>query len=242
MKLHNAVALVTGANRGIGKQLVLSLLARGARRVYVAVRNPAQAEVVVAHDPARLIAVPLDVSVPTQVAAAAGLAGDVTLVINNAGVLASYDLLAAAPDQLRRDLDVNYLGALAVARAFAPILERARPRGALANVLSIASLAGMPALGGYSASKAAAWSMTQALRAQLRARGVDVHAVFPGPVDTEMVSHMEMAKAAPDAVAEAILDGIERGDEDIAPDPTSAQLVASWTAGPKDVERQFAAM
>jgi NAD(P)-dependent dehydrogenase (short-subunit alcohol dehydrogenase family) len=242
MNLDNAVALVTGANRGIGKELVLALLARGARRVYVAARDLAQTAPLVARAPARLVAVPLDVTIPAQVAAAARVASDVTLVINNAGVLASYDLLAAAPDQLQRDLDINYLGALAIARAFAPVLEQARPRGALANVLSVAALAGMPGLGGYSASKAAAWSMTQALRSQLRSRGVDVHAVFPGPVDTEMVRHMDLVKAAPDAVALAILEGIERGDEDIAPDATSAQLVASWRAAPKDVERQFAAM
>jgi NAD(P)-dependent dehydrogenase (short-subunit alcohol dehydrogenase family) len=241
MNLDDTVALVTGANRGIGKQLALALVGRGARRVYVAARDRAQAEQVAAQDP-RLVAVGLDVTDPAQVEAAAALAGDVALLINNAGILASYDLLTAARADLQRDLDINYLGALAMARAFAPILERARPRGALVNVLSVASLAGMPGLGGYSASKAATWSMTQALRAQLRPRGVDVHAVFPGPVDTEMVRHLDLPKAAPEAVALAILDGIARGDDDIAPDAMSAAIVAAWQAGPKDVERQFATM
>lgn len=242
MKLDKSVAFVTGANRGIGKALVAELLARGASRVYAAARDLAQAEAVVALDPTRVVAVKLDVTSPDQVAAAAAKAGDVTILFNNAGLLGAYGLLDTPPAQLQREFDTNFFGSLAVTRAFLPALERAAGRAAIVNLLTVVSLASMPALGGYSASKAAAFSMTQALRADLKKKRIDVHAVFPGPVDTDMSKDITLPKTSADAVARAILDGVARGDEDILPDPMSADVFSKWAASPKDVERMFGSM
>lgn len=137
-------------------------------------------------------------------------------------------------------MQTNYFGTLAVTRAFVPTLERSG--GAIANVLTVASLASMAPLGGYSASKAAALSLTQAVRAELAPRGVRVHAVFPGPVDTDMSRAITLPKASPESVAEAILDGLARGDDDIFPDAMARQVASVWQGAPKEVERMFAAM
>jgi NAD(P)-dependent dehydrogenase (short-subunit alcohol dehydrogenase family) len=236
MKIENAVALVTGANRGIGKALVDALLAAGAKKVYAAARDPKQ---VAAND--RVVPVKLDVTDPRDVAALAERAPDVTLLINNAGVFGSTALLAGAKADFERDLATNVFGTLAVTQALAPTIERAGG-GAVANVLSVVSLASMPGFAGYSATKAAAFSVTQGLRAELRAKGIAVHAVFPGPVDTDMTKAIPIAKATPESVAKAIVDGIARGDEDIAPDAMARDVLAAWQRDPKGLERQFASM
>lgn len=233
MKLQDSVVLVTGANRGLGEALVRGLLARGAKKVYAAARDP---KTITASE--RVTPIALDVTDPDQVAAAAARTEGVTLVINNAGSLASYGVLAASMEQLETDLRVNATGPLLVARAFAPQLEQRG--GAIVNVLSVVSLANMPSIGGYSASKAAAFSLTQALRGDLAPKGVAVFAAFPGPIDTQMVAHMPMVKTSPDAVAKAILDGVEAGQLDIAPDPMAAQAWAGWTQDPQALARQFA--
>ena len=242
MKLEDSVALVTGANRGLGRALVQSLLERGARRVHAAARTAEAAAALRALDPDRVSPLVLDVTDPAQVAAAAAAASDVQVLINNAGSLASYAVLGAEPDAVRRDMDVNFFGVLALARAFAPALSRAAEAGeaALVNVLSVVSLGSMPAVGGYSASKAAAWSLTQSLRGELGARGVRVHAVFPGPIDTDMIRSMGMPKTSPADVARALLDGVAAGTEDIAPDPMSAGMLATWQHDPRAVARQLA--
>lgn len=241
MKMQDAVALVTGANRGIGKALVSELLARGARRVYAAARDPRTLEGLVATGNDRVAPLRIDITAPDQIEAAARLAPDVTVLFNNAGRLGAYNLLTTPVAELERELATNFFGSLAMTRAFLPALERA-PGGALVNVLTVVSLASMPALGGYSASKAAAFSMTQALRAELRARHVAVHAAFPGPVDTDMVRHFDMPKTSAEDVARAIVEGVERGEEDICTDPMSRQVFDAWIRGPKDLERQFGSM
>lgn len=242
MKIQDSIALVTGSNRGLGRSLVTSLLERGARKVVAAARDGAAAEALRSLDPARVQPLALDVTDPAQIAAAVRAAGDVSLLINNAGSLASYSVLAAEPGDVRKDLEVNFFGVLSLARAFAPVLERAAAGGgaAMVNVLSVVSLASMPPLGGYSASKAAAWSLTQSLRGELGVKGVRVHAAFPGPIDTDMVRTFEMTKTSPSDVARAILDGVEAGAEDIAPDPMSAGVLATWQKDPAAVARQFA--
>jgi len=163
------------------------------------------------------------------------------VLINNAGVLASYNVLTSTREQLAEDFAINAFGVLAVTKALLPALERAAAGGeaALANVLSVVSLASMPALGGYSAAKAAAYSITQALRGELAAKRIAVHAVFPGPIDTDMTRTFEMAKTSPEAVAQAIIDGIERGVEDIYPDPASRDMFATWQRDLKQLERQL---
>jgi NAD(P)-dependent dehydrogenase (short-subunit alcohol dehydrogenase family) len=236
MKIKDTIALVTGANRGLGRALVSELLARGARRVYAAGRDLRA----IPEDP-RVVPLRLDVTDAAQVEAAAAAAADVRLLVNNAGSLASMSVLGSSREALQRDLDVNYHGALNVARAFAPALAAA-PSGdaAIVNVLAIVSLASMPGIGGYSASKAAAWSLTQALRAELRAKGVRVHAAFPGPIDTDMTRGLELPKASAADVARGILDGVEAGQDDIAPDPMSADVLATFLRSPRELERSFA--
>ena len=241
MKISNATVLVTGANRGIGLALVRALLDAGASRVYAAARNTDQLAKAVSADPARVVPVQLDVTDAVSVDAAARTVGGVDILVNNAGAAFFGNLLDMPIDQVKRDLDVNYLGTLRVVRAFAPLFREGR-EGAVVNLLSVVSIASAPGLGGYSASKAAAWSMTQAIRATLAGRGVSVHGVYPGPVDTDMAKDIPMDKTPPDAVARAIVSGIEAGDEDIFPDPMALQVAAGWKQDHKAVERQFAGM
>jgi NAD(P)-dependent dehydrogenase (short-subunit alcohol dehydrogenase family) len=236
MQLHNTIAFVTGANRGIGRALVTALLARGAKKVYAGARDPDTARY---SDP-RVIPVKLDITDPAQVRAAAAVASDTRLLVNNAGVLASGSVLTAEPAQLQRDLDVNVHGPLAMVQAFAPHLVA--NQGAIANILSAVALANMPAVGGYSASKAAAWSITQALRGELGSKGVRVHAVFPGPVETEMSKSIDLPKAQPSDVANTILDGIAADRLDIAPDAMAADALATYLRDPALLARQFAGL
>jgi NAD(P)-dependent dehydrogenase (short-subunit alcohol dehydrogenase family) len=244
MKFENAVVLVTGANRGLGRALVEASLKAGARRVYAGARDPKTLTDVVAQNAGRVEALALDITSADSLTKAAARASDVTLLINNAGVLASFGLLTSSAEAIAQDFATNFFGTVAASKAFLPALERAAARGeaALVNVLSVVSLANMPALGGYSASKAAAASITQALRGDLAKRQIGVHGVFAGPIDTDMVKAMEMAKTSPAEVARAIVEGVERGDEDIFPDVMSRQLSAMWREDPKQLERQLAGM
>jgi NAD(P)-dependent dehydrogenase (short-subunit alcohol dehydrogenase family) len=235
MQIENATALVTGANRGIGRALVQALLDAGVRRVYAAARDP---DAIAATDP-RVVRVRLDVTDAASVAALAAAAPDVTLAISNAGTLDFGGPLEITDASIQRQFAVNFFGPLHVAQALAPALER--NHGALANVLTIVALASMPGLAGYNASKAALWSMTQSLRGALGGRGVAVHAVFPGPIDTDMAAEITLPKTSPADTAKAILAGIAAGNEDIFPDPMSQQVYAAWKQDHKAVEKQFAA-
>jgi NAD(P)-dependent dehydrogenase (short-subunit alcohol dehydrogenase family) len=239
MRISSSVVLVTGANRGLGSALVAEALARGAKRVYAAARRLETLERARALAPERVVPLELDVTRQDSVERAAALAGDVTLLVNNAGVLASLDVLKAGEEQLRADMDVNYFGPLRLARAFEPVLARATAAG-IVNVLSVVSLASMPALGGYSASKAAAHSLTQSLRGQLQPRGLRVFAAFPGPIDTDMIKDFDLPKTSPEAVAAAILDGVEADLPDIYPDEASRRFSRVWQSDPRALEQQFA--
>lgn len=239
MKIEQSVVLVTGANRGIGRSFVHALIAAGAKKVYAAARAVSTLEGVTA-DP-RIVPVKLDVTSEEDVRALAARAVDVTLVVNNAGVLDVGGVLEAPLRAFERNFATNFYGPLAVSRAFAPVIEE-NGGGAIVNMHTLLALASMPGLGVYNASKAAAWSVTQSMRASLAARGVAVHGVFPGPVDTDMVKALQMPKANADDVARAVVQGIARGDEDIFPDPMSASLYEAWRKDHKAVEKQFAAM
>jgi NAD(P)-dependent dehydrogenase (short-subunit alcohol dehydrogenase family) len=241
MKIKGSVVLVTGANRGLGKALVEKLLAAGAARVYATARNPAQLEAVVARDRARVVPLRLDTTNPEDVAAVAKSAHDVNLLVNNAGVLSSANVLTTPRARIDADFATNVFGMLEVTKALLPAIERAG-HGAIVNVLTVVSLSSMPGLGGYCASKAAAYSVTQALRGELASKGIAVHAVFPGPVDTDMSREITLPKTSADVVAQAIVDGIERGDEDILPDPMAQQVFGKWSQNPKEIERMFGAM
>lgn len=234
------VAVVTGAARGIGRALVGELLSRGARKVYAVGRSDGILQSFAAQA-GKVVPLIADVSSPEQVRRIAAQSQDATLVFSNAGVLDFGSILETSDEVIERNLATNLFGQLNVARAYAPVLER-NGRGHLVNLLTVVALASMPALAPYNLSKAAAWSMTQSLRADLGKRGVQVHAVFPGPVDTDMAAAITFPKTSPSEVARAILDGIDAGQEDIFPDPMSRNLQATWSRDPKAVERNFGAM
>jgi NAD(P)-dependent dehydrogenase (short-subunit alcohol dehydrogenase family) len=236
MKIEGSVALVTGANRGLGKAIVTALVEAGAAKVYAAARDERK---IVADCP-RVVPLALDVTKPEQIALAAKVASDVTLLINNAGVLNSLNVLTTSQAEIDADFHTQVHGTLSVIKGFLPVLERARDGATIVNVLSLVSLASFPALGGYSVSKAAAYSMTQALRPELKAKHIDVLAALPGLVDTDMVRHFQMPKASPADVARGLLAGVARGDEEIFPDPMAQQMGALWNKSHKEYERAFA--
>ena len=225
--------LVTGANRGLGQALVEEALRRGAKRVYAGTRRE------FSHSDERVVAVALDVTDEDQIQRAAGQVESLDVLINNAGV-AIYDDLSER-DVLERHLAVNLFGPWGVTRAFLPLLTRTN--GAVVNVLSTAAAAAVPVIPAYSASKAAAWSLSQSLRALVAPRGISVHAVIAGPMDTEMSREVPVAKASTESVARAILDSVQAGEDDIFPDPVSATLADSWRTGAvKVMERQNAVL
>ena len=236
MKIEGSVALVTGANRGLGKALVEALVEAGAAKVYAAARDARQ----ISAGGARVIPLALDTTKPEQIAAAAKTAGDVTLLINNAGALNAHNVLTMGPAELEADFRTNVVGTLDVIKGFLPVLERAPGGATIVNVLSLAALGSFPPLGGYSASKAAAYSITQALRPELRARRIEVLAVLPGPIDTDMVRDLAMPKTSPADTARGLLAGVARGDEEIFPDPMAEQMSALWNKSHKEYERAFA--
>ena len=225
--------LVTGANRGIAQALVTEALSRGAARVYAGTRRP------YAHPDPRVTVLPLDITDDGQVRAAAVQVGSLDILVNNAGTFEFDDL--SNREALERHLAVNLFGAYSVTQAFLPSLIASG--GAIVNNVSIAALAPIPVTPAYSLSKAAAFSLTQSLRMLLARQGVRVHAVLTGPVDTDMVRDLDIPKSAPQAVAQGIFDAVEKGEEDIFPDPLSAALADAWHAGPdKALERQNAAL
>jgi NAD(P)-dependent dehydrogenase (short-subunit alcohol dehydrogenase family) len=233
MTVTDRAVLVTGANRGIGQALVEEALRRGARRVYAGTRQP------LTHADQRVTPLTLDVTSAAQTEAAVESVDSLDLLINNAG-LALYDDLSD-PAALEEHLAVNLFGTYGVTRAFLPLLTRSQ--GAIANVLSVAALAALPVIPAYSISKAAAFSLSQSLRALLAGRGVSVHAILTGPVDTDMSRGLDIPKSSPESVARGIFDGLENGEEDIFPDPMSASMAESWRSGAaKALERENAAL
>ena len=229
-----ATVLITGANRGIGSALVDAFLEAGAARVYAASRSPS----VVPKDP-RVIPLGLDVTDPEKVRYAATVAPDAQVLVNNAGIALLQPLLGTEdPAAVEREMSVNFFGTLAMCRAFAPILGR-NGGGAIVNVLSILSRVAMPRLGSYSASKAAAYSLTQSLRAELAGQGTLVMGVMPGFVDTDMTKAVTTSKISPQAVAAAVIAALPTGAEDVYPGP-AADIAARLLQDPKSVERALA--
>jgi NAD(P)-dependent dehydrogenase (short-subunit alcohol dehydrogenase family) len=237
--IEGSVALVTGANRGIGRAITEALLERGGQKVYATARDPKTLDVLCERYGPRVVALRLDVTNAEQVAEVARRAADVDVLFNNAGAYEPTELTdETIVDVARREMEVNYFGALRMLQGLGDTL--ARRGGVIVNVGSAAGLANVPVTPTYSASKAAQHSLTQASRALLR--GVRVHGVYPGPVDTEMVKTLPLAKTPPEYVANAILDGVEAGDEDIFPDPFAVAFGERFQASPKDAERQMAAL
>jgi NAD(P)-dependent dehydrogenase (short-subunit alcohol dehydrogenase family) len=242
-RIDGSVALVTGANRGIGLAITRALLERGAATVYATARDPLTLDALRSRYGDRVVPLRMDVTDAGQVAAAARQVTEIDVLVNNAGAFEPTALTDdAIVDVARREMEVNYFGVLRVLTAFAPAV--ARRNGVVVNVGSAAGLSNVPLQPTYSASKAAQHSLTQAARALLAAQGVSVHGVYPGPVDTEMTKDLppQFVKSAPEDVAEAILDGVEAGEDDIFPDPFAAVVGKQFYDSPKAVELQMAAL
>ncbi|MEU6845434.1 SDR family oxidoreductase [Streptomyces sp. NPDC046716] len=219
--LNGAVVLITGGSRGLGNALVEESFARGAAKVYATARDPRT----VKHPDAVPLA--LEVTDPASVAAAAEQAGDVTVLINNAGVSINASLLDAPLDDVRREFETNFYGPLQVTRAFFPAIER-NGGGHILNVHSVLSWIGRA--GSYSASKAALWSATNSLRLELKPRGIDVTGLHVGYVDTDMTANVEAPKSTPQDVATQALDGVESGAHEVLADEMSRKVKANLAA------------
>jgi NAD(P)-dependent dehydrogenase (short-subunit alcohol dehydrogenase family) len=233
MTIADSAVLVTGPNRALGQALVEESLRQGTKGVYAGARRP------LAHSDGRVTPLILDVTEAAQIQTAVESVESLDVLINNAGV----DLYSDLSDRtvLERHLAVNLFGTYGVTMAFLPLPTRSR--GTIVNWLSLAAVAALPLSSGYSTSKAAAFSLTQSVRALLAGLGVRVHAVLAGPVDTEMSRAYELPKAAAESVARAIFDGVENGGEEIFPDPLSASMAKSWRRGAaKALEQQNAAL
>jgi NAD(P)-dependent dehydrogenase (short-subunit alcohol dehydrogenase family) len=233
MTIADKTVLVTGANRGIGLALVEEALSRGAKRVYAGTRQP------LTQVDQRVTPLTLDVTDAAQIQIAVERIESLDILVNNAGVALYDDLSDRAA--IERQLAVNLFGTYGVTQAFLPMLTRSG--GTIVNNVSMNALAPLPIIPAYSISKAAAFNLTQSLRVLLAPRGVRVHAVLTGPVDTDMTKGFEIPKADPQSVARAIFDGVDEGQEDIFPDPMSQSLAQSWRSGAaKELERQYAAL
>lgn len=232
MNIANKTILITGANRGIGWALVNEALKRGAKKVYAGTRGSLQVP------DERVTPITLDVTSDSEIQRAADRVDTLDVLINNAGISLQDDL--SNPSMIHQHLAVNSFGLVNVTRAFSPLLTQSK--GAVVNILSLASIASVPFSPAYAISKAAALSATQSLRMLLARKGVTVQAVFPGPVDTDMTRDLALPKASAESVAVAIFDGLQNGDEDIFPDSMSQSIAEAWRTGVvKALERQFRA-
>ena len=226
MKLDNATVLITGANRGLGLAFAREALARGARKVYAAARDPASVTL------AGVVPLKLDVTRPADIAAAAAQAGDVTLLINNAGIASLGGFLNEdSAEAAQRMLDTNFFGPMRLSQAFAPILAR-HGGGAILNVLSVASWINGPLLGAYGASKSAAWALTNGLRIDLTAQGTQVLGLHAGFIDTDLTKGIDFPKSTPEAIVKAAFDGLEAGASEVLADDISRAVHQGLSANP----------
>lgn len=226
MNFDGSIALVTGANRGLGRLFVVELLARGASKVYATARDPRAID---AADP-RVVPLALDVTDAEAVAAAAAAAPDVTLLVNNAGVATGADLLTGDLGAIRREIDTNFYGPLLVTRAFAPVLAAADGGGAILNVLSVMSWSTYQGANAYGAAKAAAWSLTNAARQELAGQGTRVTGLYMGATDTDMMAGVDVPKNDPDDVVRQALDGVAAGVPEVLADQGAVAAKAALAA------------
>jgi NAD(P)-dependent dehydrogenase (short-subunit alcohol dehydrogenase family) len=226
MKIQDSVALITGANRGLGLAFAKALLAGGARKVYAAARDPASVKL------SGVQPIQLDVTKPAEIDRAAGELGDVSLLVNNAGVLRGSGFLArGGVEALRAELETNFFGPLLLSRAFAPILAK-NGGGAIVNVLSVLSWVSFPTSSTYSASKAAAWSLSNGLRLELSGQGTQVVAVHVGYMDTDMSRNVSAPKATPDDVVRQTLAALGAGKPEVLADEASRRVKIGLGADP----------
>lgn len=233
MRLDQKTVLITGSNRGIGSAIVTALLGRDVKKIYAAARNP---DNLPDFGDDRVVPLKLDITDPDQIRRAAESAADVDLLINNAGVAAFTSLLDGPLELLQRDMDTNYFGTLDMVRSFVPVLET-KLDAAIVNVVTIAAFVNFPMVGGYSASKSALFSLSQGIRIELTTRGIAVHTVNPGPIDTELAAEFPAEKASPESTAENILAALENGEIDIFPDVGSQEMITVWKKDYRELEQ-----
>ena len=238
MNFKNKTILVTGANRGIGRQIVTALLCKGVTKVYAGSRSP---ESLPDFKDNRVIPLQLDITRNDQISQVTKLANDVDILINNAGVAAFTSLLEGPDDLLRRDMETNYFGTLDMVRHFVPILET-RSNAAIVNIVSIAAFVNFPVIGGYSASKSALFSLSQGIRTELSSKGIAVHTVNPGPIDTELASEFPMEKASPESTVHDMLTALEKDEADIFPDVVSKEMIGVWKNDYQQLEKMITDM
>jgi NAD(P)-dependent dehydrogenase (short-subunit alcohol dehydrogenase family) len=233
MSLSNKVALVTGANRGIGAAIVRELLKAGVAKIYAAARDP---NTLPAFGDPRVVPLQFDVTSDASVDSAASVAGDVDVLVNNAGTLAFGDYIDSGPETFDDDMQTNYFGTLRVLRAFTPQFI-ARKSGTIANMSSVVGLSAVPVMAGYSASKAAVHSITQSLRGTLEKDNITVIGVYPGPIETDLAKPVPYPqKATPEYAAVNIVKGIAEGQTYIFPDPMAQQVEQLWSTDNRKLE------
>jgi NAD(P)-dependent dehydrogenase (short-subunit alcohol dehydrogenase family) len=232
MSLSNKVILVSGANRGIGAATVRELLKAGVKKIYAGARNP---DSLPDFNDSRVVSLQLDITRDESVQKAADTAKDVDVLVNNAGTMAFGDWITSTQEVIDADMNTNFYGTLRVIRAFTPHFVN-RGSGTIANMVSVVGLAPVPLLAGYSASKAALQSLTQALRATLAKSGITVVGIYPGPIDTDLAKGIPLEKSTPEHAAINIVRGIEKGDSYIFPDPMALQIEHLWTHESRQLE------
>lgn len=232
MELNNKVVFITGTNRGIGKSLVKSALDKGAKKVYATSRSLSKS---FDFKDERVISLELDITDIKRIEEVTDIASDTQVLINNAGVLSQGNILEGGLEKIHLDMDVNYFSTINMMRAFVPILERNQP-SAIVNIVSIAAYVNFPFIAGYSASKAALYSATQAARIELEKKGIEVFAVNPGAIDTDMNKGSDMEMTSPEDVAISILEELEKGEPDIIPDKIGKGMYEIWEKNPLDLE------
>ncbi len=238
MNFSQKTVLVTGANRGIGLALVKALLKRPVTKIYAAARDPSKLP---DFGDARVIPLRLDITDNDQVAAANEAASDIHVLINNAGVAAFSSIVDGPIELVERDMNTNYFGTLNVIRRFLPTLQ-GKTDAAIVNLVTIGAFSNFPILGGYCASKSALFSLSQGIRTELASKGIAVHTVNPGPVDTEMAREFPAEKADTDQTAQNIVVGLENDQADIFPDAMGQQMFETWKSDYRELERMVSDM
>jgi len=232
MNFDNKVVLITGANKGIGKEITRALLKRGVKKIYATSRNIKNLP---DFSDDRIVPMTLDITQRGQISEAAQMAQDIDVLINNAGIAAFTSLLDGPLDRLEADMNTNYFGTLNMIREFVPILEK-RETSTIVNMVTIGAFVNFPILGGYCASKSALFSMSQGMRIELSPKNISVHTVNPGPIDTDMAADFDAEKASPELTAENIILGLEAGETDIFPDDGGKGMFDLWNNNYRDLE------